>query len=553
MISEISLKFGAKPGDQPLKFLPGHMTIVVGPNFSGKSKLIREIQHYISHGRPSPDNVILQDLVLPDVEEEDVDELIESVRLQPNPGELVNPENVIVGRLNSRSNVPRAQLRAALLNFNTVPHSHAFRTQAAQWFHTSRLRMLNAESRISLTNEQPMGDLSHGPTNTFQQLFRDDVLRTKVRKIVEEAFGLHLVVDPTSGGQLRLRLSDRAPADTEEERSLSERAVSFHSNATLLSQTSDGTRAFCGILTEVMAGNPDLLLLDEPEAFLHPGLSYKLGLEMARQVQSTDKKIVVSTHSANFLMGCVSAGIAVNVLRLTYKNGVATARLLPANDLRSLMKNPLLRSANVLSGLFYENVIVCEADSDRAFYQEINHRLLREGKGMVNALFLNANGKGSMPTIVKPLKDLGVSVGAIYDLDFIKDGGSVLTSRLNAASVPSELHDTIRITKDNLRRALDAKASNYKTAGGTSLLETSELPLFESLNSDLSKHGIFLVPVGEVEGWLSSRDISGHGPSWLIEMFTSLGDEDSDEYVSPSSDDVWGFIDGIGRQIDLRF
>jgi hypothetical protein len=36
------------------------------------------------------------------------------------------------------------------------------------------------------------------------------------------------------------------------------------------------------------------------------------------------------------------------------------------------MRNPLLRSTGVLSGLFYEFVIVTEADADRAFYQEIN-------------------------------------------------------------------------------------------------------------------------------------------------------------------------------------
>ena len=48
-----------------------------------------------------------------------------------------------------------------------------------------------------------------------------------------------------------------------------------------------------------------------------------------------------------------------------------------------------------MSGLFYNHVIVTEADADRAFYQEINNRLCRftEDRGISNALFLNANGR----------------------------------------------------------------------------------------------------------------------------------------------------------------
>ena len=59
------------------------------------------------------------------------------------------------------------------------------------------------------------------------------------------------------------------------------------------------------------------------------------------------------------------------------------------------MRNPLLRSTGVLNGLFYEFVVVTEADADRAFYQEMNERLLRFKPewGIPNCLFLNAHGK----------------------------------------------------------------------------------------------------------------------------------------------------------------
>ena len=116
-------------------------------------------------------------------------------------------------------------------------------------------------------------------------------------------------------------------------------------------------------------------MLDEAEAFLHPPMAYKLGKEISKSI-SDGKRLFVSTHSSNFLMGCIQSGVPLDIIRLTYSNNVPTARHLENTRIAKLMRNPLMRSADVLSGLFYEYVIVTESDADRAFYQEINDRLL---------------------------------------------------------------------------------------------------------------------------------------------------------------------------------
>ena len=116
-----------------------------------------------------------------------------------------------------------------------------------------------------------------------------------------------------------------------------------------------------------MAGDPQILLMDEPEAFLHPALAFNMGFEIARSLSKTSKRMIVSTHSAQFLMGCIQSGIEMNVVRLTYRGGVPTARLLPSVELKRLMRNPLLRSTGIVSALFYENAVVTEGDADRAF------------------------------------------------------------------------------------------------------------------------------------------------------------------------------------------
>ena len=112
-------------------------------------------------------------------------------------------------------------------------------------------------------------------------------------------------------------------------------------------------------------------------------------------------------------MGCIQSGAPINIVRLTYRDNIATARLLASKELLALMRNPLLRSTRVLDGLFYEFVVITEADADRAFYQEINERLLRfkPDWGIPNCLFLNAQNKQTVRTVLEPLRSLGIPGG----------------------------------------------------------------------------------------------------------------------------------------------
>jgi hypothetical protein len=257
---------------------------------------------------------------------------------------------------------------------------------------------LDALNRISLINQQPLGDLQSSPSNNLAILFADDEKRIEVRRIIEDAFGLYFVLDPTNAGQLRIRLSKTAPANHQVERGLHKEAVDFHKEALEITLASDGVKAFTGIITSIVAGSPKVTILDEPEAFLHPSLSFKLGKEIGSSAKIDLNRLFVSTHSSNFLMGCIQSGASINIVRLTYSNDVGTARLLDKEKISTLMKDPLLRSTGVLNALFYKHVIVTEGDSDRAFYQEVNERLLEfdSEKGVDNCLFINAVGKDTI-------------------------------------------------------------------------------------------------------------------------------------------------------------
>ena len=214
------------------------------------------------------------------------------------------------------------------------------------------------------------------------------------------------------------------------------------------------------------------------------------------------------------------------------------------------MRNPLLRTTNVLNGLFYEFVVVTESDADRAFYQEINERMLEMSPpaGIPNCLFLNAQNKQTERTIVAPLRKLGIPTAFVVDIDVVKDGGQEFTSLLCSANVPEPLHDAFASMRGAVKSAFLATGRNMKIDGGIALLQGAEKESALGLFSQLAEYGVFVVPGGEVESWLSCLKVGGHGPPWLVAMFERMGENPSlPDYIRPADGDVWKFIGCIRK------
>jgi energy-coupling factor transporter ATP-binding protein EcfA2 len=357
-----------------------------------------------------------------------------------------------------------------------------------------------------------------------------------------------LTIDPTYGGLLIIKMADTKPP-MELERSLSDDAIEYHQNNNPITSMSDGVKAFIGLIISIIADDPKIITLDEPEAFLHPALSFRLGKEIGNTLKNdSSKRLFVATHSANFLMGCLQSGVPINIVRLTYSNKVSTARLLPSEKISKLFKHPLLRSVGTLNGLFYEHVIVTESDSDRAFYQEINERLLQFSpeKGIQNCLFLNAQNKQTIHEIVKPLREMGIPCVGIADIDVIKEGGANWSNFTNCGFLPDVTKQETETSRSRIKTKFDEKAIDFKRNGGINVLDAPDQEACNNLFERLEEYGIFVVRNGELESWLKPLGATGHSPKWLIEIFEKMGeDSNSAEYVKPSNDDVWEFIGRI--------
>lgn len=550
MLSSIEFKFGSAVGQPPL-ILTGRpsVTIFVGPNNSGKSQTLREIGNFFTSGQNSGGKII-QDLIFNNYSHDDASIELEKIIQEPHFGETVHPSHVIINHRNGRVQVQKDQFLLSLTNPNSraTGHSNLF----ANWYASNFILALDGPSRINLVNSQHRGDLK-SPQTPFARLLVDDARRTALRHLIYDATGMHFVLDASVGDQLNIRFGDFEPPS---ERSLEEETLDYMREARSIEQVSDGVKAFTGILLQLHVGQPKVITVDEPEAFLHPTLAFTLGKELAKGAVGEGKQIFASTHSAQFLMGAISSGAEVNIVRLTYKNDFGTARLLLSDELRSLMQDPLLRSVGVLEGLFFDGVLVGEANADRAFYQEVNERLLAEGdtRGAPRTLFLNADNKQTIPRIVAPLRKLGIPTAGVVDIDVLKDAGTDWSRHLKAIGIPESEHDAYAIRRQKALKALQTLDTDFKRGGGIDLLNPTDREMAENLLSDLGRYGLFVVPRGEVENWLTQLNVERSKQKWLRSIFEKMGsDPNCEAYVRPGPGDVWDFLGAVSSWMkDLK-
>jgi len=174
--------------------------------------------------------------------------------------------------------------------------------------------------------------------------------------------------------------------------------------------------------------------------------------------------------------------------------------------------------------------VVTEADADRAFYQEINERLLAaaDERAIRHALFLNADNKQTIPSIVMPLRKLGIPTVGIADIDVVSEGGIVWTRQLDACSFPKaqytsnqdlrkKVYDLLVATAPAETEKPEQRVAHFKRNGGIELLKSEDAEAANNLFDTLGQYGLFVVRKGEVEVWLPE-------PATWNRKFLSTGD-----------------------------
>lgn len=553
-LSKIKFRAGAGPDRPPLETAPGTVFIFVGPNNSGKSLALREIENWcfgLDTARKVVDSLEVDFPDDPLVAEN----LARQFESSPPQSRGLTPGTFWMGQHTFRQDQPFRyfEIRVDQLKQATVQKDQNI---LRAWLSAFYAVHLDGRTRFLLADPKPTGDLQLAPQNHLWALFKNDAGRERVRKLTEDAFGLHFVIDPTGMQVFKIRMSSRAPATKNEEQALDESARRFHAQAQLISELSDGVQAFVGLVSALLSLPHKIILIDEPDAFLHPPLARRLGKNLAMIARERGASLVVATHSSEFLVGCIEVVPDTTIVRLTYDIGVATARVLSPAEIAEMTRDPLLRSTGVLSALFHKGAVVTESDSDRAFYDEMNRRLQFENRGIRDALFLNAQNRQTIHRLVRPLRRIGIAAAAIVDLDVLEENKTNWEGLLDACHVPATLKPNLEVERAYLSSVFSAVATPIQDARpikskGINALTREDKARAEALLPQLSKYGLFLVPGGELESWLSHLGVKDHGSDWFVNVFSKIGKSETDaDYLRPGNDDIWKFIDEIAAWVN---
>lgn len=407
-----------------------------------------------------------------------------------------------------------------------------------------RLNYLGSPSRLD--------PLAH-PDHPVQWLVQDAEKLETFREAFRVAFNQNVVVDGW-GTNIRLRISpDSVQSDfvATTTDGLPNRDVMERLGALpVIEEQSDGVRSFAGMVLTLLTTPYPLILLDEPEAFLHPPQARLLGRYLGDLQR--DGQLFVSTHSLDILLGLIqSRPEGVLIIRLTREEGKTYAKTLPPSDLARLWRDPLLRFSRALDGIFHRGVVVCEGDTDSQFYSAVADELgTPSGR---DVMFTYAGSKQRIPLITKALLALAVPVVAVVDFDALNDEQTLRnlveglgadfndemrrlrkivdahlrqgTTTPSASAALQEISVILEVdavlTADKVTAVKDVLAPQTgwraaKKSGASVVPPGDSTVALERLLALLAGAGLFVVPHGAVESFV--RAVPGKGPRWVVDV-----------------------------------
>ncbi|ACB51369.1 unknown [Crocosphaera subtropica ATCC 51142] len=523
--------------DSEVTFDSNQIVVFVGPNNVGKSASLKELNILTRSNHKN--GKVIKDFRLQ--KEGSIDYLVEYLEKFSMKEFSNNPEPHYKGY---RFNVYKGNCRSwwsmnnQLLDLQPV-FINLIKTE-------DRLTAANPPKNISLTK-----DAIQHPIHFLQ---KDDTIEKQFSDYFRQAFGQDLIVHRNAGDHVPLYIGQK-PIPKEGEDRVSRSYLEELEKLPLLHEQGDGMRSFVGVLLNAFISNHNILLIDEPEAFLHPPQARLLGKMLAKDLP-TDRQLFLATHSSDFLRGLLEAQVSrLKIIRIEREKHINKISVLDNSEIIEVWNDPLLRHSNILDGLFHSKVIICESDSDCRFYSAILQSIYEnESNISPDFLFVHCGGKHRVSSVVKALKQLNVNVNSILDFDVLnnqnplkqifeelggdwsiieKDWKLVKTKidekrpELTTEDVKKELSLILESTTDrifpknkikeveNILKKVSAW-QDAKKVGKSFIPNGDPTQAYQRLIVELEQVGLMIVEVGELESFV--RSIGNHGPKWVNEV-----------------------------------
>jgi len=517
---------------QVLELNPTDTILLVGPNNSGKSQCLREILSNVSNDRSGRPLVVTDLALKKDKNASELQSFLDcKAQYDPKTNTYYYEDwSMPAGHLNSWDQ-------------STIP----------KWMMPGFVKLISADERLKICDQQTSigpSDRKHKPQHF---LYADDMLMEKISELFESAFGKSLLIDFRGGQNIPIHVGERPPASVGTDRVSSDYVEAVRKNP-LLDRQGDGIRSFAGILFEAIALKRDVILIDEPEAFLHPPQMRVLGRILATEVSG---QLIVATHSSDVMRGFLEATRGdVRVWRMERTGDKNQVFESPRTAGHKLWERPQLRYSNALESIFHEQTIICEDDSDcriiNAFVDDI---ILESQELRIDNAYVPAGGKHAVPKIASVLAAVGVPLKAIFDIDFLSEenlveesvkafGGDwetleLLWKRVNAIVTHDIQPKSASQIKGEIRRAIDCAENDYvpqreirdalksdqpwailKRCGVSAIPSGNPTREFNKLWEELAAIGIYIIKVGKIENFI--KDIGSHGPKFVTTLLRDV-------------------------------
>lgn len=483
-----------------LPLTPNSIVVFTGANNSGKSQILRDAENCLNKSNESLQIVLKNSLY--DFRGDICDEAFLKGHF------IINQQGhfELVGSGNS-------------FDKNALSNWWRERTLYSD-LHLLFVKRLSTEMRLTVSNalQREIQPESH----PIYKLYKSEQLAQEISDYFHQAFGVDLIVNRNEMRTIPLHVGQAPDKEAYTIKSQDE-YYDLVSALPKLQDQGDGMRSFASILLDTFTSEHSITLIDEPEAFLHPPQARVLGKMLAKNTPN-NRQLFISTHSEDFLQGLLDADNEnVTVIRINRVDNINKMSILANSEIKKLWSNPLLRYSNILSGLFHEKVVVCESDYDCLFYQAVMNAVY-ESKGEIapDILFTHCGGKSRAKDVVNALRAVNVPVVAICDFDLLnasQNFNPLITAFGEKWS--NILSNGMQIIYNNM----NAKNSNginaweqIKKIGKAGF--TGDAPAaYEAVESMCKKVGLFIVPVGEMEGF--DKTINKEKKDWVYHVLAT--------------------------------
>ena len=520
--------------DTTLELDEDDIVVFVGPNNAGKSAALRELEGWVARSRPG--HVVKNATMTKEGTEEDLRTYLEA-KAQKS-GDIENLQYGGIGY-----NIHHSHLKY----FDNSSDRHP----VAPFF----AKQLTTEGRLTDSNAAPSIALFQDPpTHPIHLMLMDESLSKNISDKFKHAFGMDLTPFRGGGNKFPLYVGDKPAIPLGRDELSREFINALLDSNVLLEKQGDGMRSFAAVILHALAESThSIQFLDEPEAFLHPPQARLLGRYLAERKGETSSQLFIATHNTDVLEGLIEGGTdKVRIVRLRREGNVNHIKELSKQQTKSVTEDSLLRFSRVFDGVFFEHVVICEADADCMFYQSFLSLPAISSDRRPDVLFVHAAGKHRMAKLADTLRSLDVPVSVIADIDILDEEGTFkslfeklggnweeVKSHWKAISdhvisrrpprsaeqvadlITKELEDVAGLAefpKDReqaIKRIFkDASPwSALKGSGRSALSHGEPIRQFDTLCEKCGDHRLWIVPVGELEGFC--RSVGSHGPGFV--------------------------------------